>query len=536
MLEGAIRHQQAGRLTEAVLACQEILRIDNQHAGSLHLAGFIACQSGHYRVAQELLRKAVGLRDNSSRFHYDLGNALYGDGKFNEAAVSYNRALALTPEYADARSNLGLTLLAQGKPEEAMRQFERVLAIDPNHPEAHNNLGTLLKESGRFEEALEHYGQAIAFLPDYAEAHYNRAEIKTFHRGDDELAGLEALAAKRDLPAGKALYVHFALAKAFDDAGDYDQAFAHLSKGNALKRRFTHYDERTVRKRMTRMATVFERPLVDRLEGYGEPSPVPIFVLGMPRSGSTLIEQILVSHPQIQGVGELAAFETAVSRVIGAGGRTPRYPECLRSLDRATLRRIGQTYLQILPPLAAGKTRIVDKLPGNFLNIGLIRLALPNARIIHTMRNPIDTCVSCFSRLFTAGQQFSYDLAELGRYYRGYRDLMTHWRNVLAPETILDTVYEDVVDDLEGQARLLIGRCGLPWDQRCVTFYRNGEPVRTASAVQVRKPLFRSSLQRWRNYEAGIGPLLRELGDIVPGQSVVSSTQQRGHEHLRDVA
>jgi hypothetical protein len=181
------------------------------------------------------------------------------------------------------------------------------------------------------------------------------------------------------------------------------------------------------------------------------------------------------------------------------------------------LRRIGQSYLARLPALAEGKVRIVDKLPGNFLNIGLIRLALPNARIIHTMRHPMDTCVSCYSKLFTFGHHYTYDLAELGRFYRYYSELMTHWRRVLPPGAMLDVSYEDVVDDLEGQARRMIDYCGLPWDDRCISFHRTSRPVKTASAVQVRKPLFRSSLQRWRKYESGIAPLLDELGTIVPG-------------------
>jgi hypothetical protein len=226
----------------------------------------------------------------------------------------------------------------------------------------------------------------------------------------------------------------------------------------------------------------------------------------MPRSGSTLIEQILASHPQIQGAGELTTLEK-----MEAG-----YPESYSALDGPALRRLGESYLAQMPLLANGKVRIVDKLPGNFLRVGLIRLMLPNARIIHTTRNPIDTCVSCYSKLFTVGLPFTYDLGELGRYYRAYSELMAHWRSVLPPGAMLDVSYEDVIDDLEGQARRLIDYCGLPWDDRCISFYRTIRPVKTASAVQVRQPLFRSSLQRWRRYEAGLGPLLDELALIEP--------------------
>jgi hypothetical protein len=220
----------------------------------------------------------------------------------------------------------------------------------------------------------------------------------------------------------------------------------------------------------------------------------------------------LASHPQIHGAGELVDFEAAAESVLNG---SDRYPECVRALDGATLRRIGQAYLARLPALANGKTRIVDKLPGNFLNIGLIRLFLPNARIIHTMRQPVDTCVSCYSKLFTDGHHYTYDLGELGRFYRGYSSLMAHWRSALPPGAMLDVAYEDVVDDLEGQARRLIDYCGLQWDERCLSFHETRRPVRTASAMQVRKPLFRTSLDRWRKYETQIAPLLDALGGVA---------------------
>jgi hypothetical protein len=227
----------------------------------------------------------------------------------------------------------------------------------------------------------------------------------------------------------------------------------------------------------------------------------------MPRSGSTLIEQILASHPRIQAAGELGSLQQAA--------RAVPFPDNASRLDATALRRMGQIYLASLPSLAEGKVRIVDKLPDNFLRTGLIRLILPNARIIHTMREAADTCVSCYSRLFAASQYFSYEMGELGRYYRHYRELMAYWRSVLPAGAMLDVSYEDVVDDLEGQAKRLIAYCGLPWDDRCLDFHKTSRLVKTASAVQVRRPLYRSSVQRWRTFEAGIGPLLEALGSTA---------------------
>jgi len=510
MLGTALGHHQAGRLTEAERIYRQILTLDARHSDSLHLLGLIACQSGRYDVAVELIGQAIRLRKHNPFYYCNMGSALRAQGKIDEAVAHFKRALVLKPDYADAHNNLGNALAEHGNPDDAALHYGRALAINPDHAEAHNNLGNVCKEQGEFENALAHYGRAIAIRPDYAEAHYNRAELKTFHRGDADLAALEALVRRDDLPANKVPHIHFALAKALEDSGDYVRAFEHLRQGNALKRRQIDYDEKSAVELFQRVRNVFDSSLFDRFQGEGDPSSTPIFVLGMPRSGSTLIEQILASHAQIHGAGELNDLDAAVNSVLGQGAP---YPECIPSLDGAALRKIGQAYLCRLPSSAGGKVRIVDKLPGNLLKIGLIRMILPNARIIHTMRDPIDTCVSCYSKLFTSGQHFSYDLAELGRYYRGYKELMTHWRTVLPPDAMLDVSYEDVVDDLEGQARRMIDYCGLPWDDRCLSFDKTSRRVQTASAAQVRNPLFRGSLQRWRRYEGGIAPLLQELGN-----------------------
>jgi tetratricopeptide (TPR) repeat protein len=508
-----------GRIDDAVAHYQLALVLKPNHADAHGNLGTALAAQG--RMADALFHgeRALLLNPDHPGLHYNLGLALATQGKTGAAVAHYQRALVLKPDYADAHNNLGNALEAQGNSDDAIAHYQRAIAINPSHAEAHNNLGNSFRERGRFQDAMAHYGRVIAIHPDRAEAHFHRAEIKTFHRGDTDLAALEALARRDDLPADKALLIHFALAKALEDSGDYPQAFEHLRQGNHLKRRQIDYDEAAVARNFERISTIFDRCLFDRFQGAGDPSSAPIFVLGMPRSGSTLIEQILASHPQIHAAGELTDLETAVRTVLHAGEQKVPYPECVPALDGDTLRRMAQVYLARLPALGDRKVRIVDKLPSNFLNVGLIRLILPNARIIHTARNPIDTCVSCYSKLFTSGQYFSYDLRELGRYYRRYRELMTHWRSVLAPGAILDVAYEDVVGDLEGQARRLIAYCGLPWDDACLSFHQTSRPVKTASAVQVRKPLFHSSLQRWRRYEAGLAPLLQELGDIIRPQA-----------------
>jgi tetratricopeptide (TPR) repeat protein len=501
-----------GKTQWAVTHYGRALALKPEYAEAHNNLGNILKDSGQLEAAASQYRQALGINSDCAEPHYNLGIVLAAQGRVDDAISHYERAIGLKPRYANAHHNLAAAFETKGDPDEAAMHYERALEINPDHPEAHNNLGNILKEHGRFTEAMTHFDRSIGIKPDCAEAHYNRAEIKTFHRADPDLAALEALARKVGVPPAKALHFHFALAKAYEDIGDHTRSFDHLRLGNQLKRGQINYDEVQVNELFQNLAGTFDRSLFDRLRGAGDSSSIPIFILGMPRSGSSLIEQILASHPQIQGGGERTDLEGAAASVFDTNDDALKYPECVRTLSNLTIRRLGESYLGRLPALADGKLRITDKLPGNFLHIGLIRMILPNARIIHTMRNPLDTCVSCYSKLFGSGVYFSYDLAELGRYYKRYRELMNHWWSVLAPDSILDVSYEQVVDDLEGQARRLIDYCGLPWDDRCLSFHQNKRPVATASSVQVRKPLFRSSLQRWRRFEKGLGPLLAELG------------------------
>lgn len=496
-----------GRLEEAAAHQQRALALNPDLAEAWSNLGNVWYLEGKLADAVTCFGRALALKPGYVDAHNNLGAALLNQDRVEEAVRHFERALALNPGYAAAHNNLGNALLKQVRLDEAQAHYERALELKPDYANAHNNLGNVLKEKGRFAEALAHYERAIAIQPDYAEAHLNRTELKRFTRGDRDLAALERLVAGGDLPAGKALMVHFALAKALDDAGDYERAWEHLQQANALKRAEISYAESRALDLLERIREVFKPSLFERVwepgRGAGDPSSAPVFVVGMPRSGSTLIEQILASHPQIHGAGELPILERM---------EDPGFPENITALSPDRLRELGAAYLAQLPRVDAGVVRIVDKLPGNFLRIGLIRLMLPNARIIHTMRDPLDTCLSCYFKLFTNGLYFTYDLGELGRYYRSYRRLMDHWRAVLPRDAILDVRYETVVEDLEAEARRLIEYCGLPWDERCIAFHRNARPVRTASSVQVRQPLFRSSVGRWRHYEAGLAPLIKELG------------------------
>jgi hypothetical protein len=306
--------------------------------------------------------------------------------------------------------------------------------------------------------------------------------------------------------------LHFALGRTAGKAGADAAAFGHFAAGNRLKRATLDYDGAATGDNFARAAAAFDAAFFARHQGAGDASALPIVIVGMPRSGTTLVEQILASHPEVHGAGELpelGALATALAARTGG-----RYPECASAADAAAWGELGADYAAALAALAPDKARVCDKLPGNFSRLGLLRAMAPNAAIIHCRRDPLDTCYSCYSQLFAEGQPFAYEQTELGLYYREYEALMAHWHAVL-PGRILEVRYEDVVGDLEGQARRLLEHCGLEWDPRCLEFHTTRRTVRTASLVQVRQPIYSSSIGRWRRHEKELAPLIEALGPLA---------------------
>lgn len=494
------------RLYEAQARYEKAIALKPEYAEAHNNLGITLQLQNQRDQAIVHYERALVLKPDYAEAHNNLGTVLTEKREFRKAAIHHEKALALKPDYAEAHNNLGITLQQQQQLHQAVVHYQQAIALKPDYAKTYNNLGTAFKEQGKLDEAKAQYEKALALKPDFAEAHYNRAELTTFRSGDANLTALQALADGNDkLPESKRVHIHFALAKALDDLGNYDRAFEQMLAGNALKRAGIDYDESRILEFFGRIRDVFTPDLFARFQGAGDPSRVPIFVLGMPRSGSTLIEQILASHPDVHGAGELDNLN-----LVATSDAVP-YPACISKLDLDGPRRLGQAYLANLPELPRGKTRLTDKSPLNFLHVGLIHLILPNARIIHTVRDPVDNCISCFSKLFTFDMHFSYSLEELGRYYRHYSELMMHWRRALSPHAMLDVSYEDVVDNLEEQSRRLLDYCGLAWDDRCLSFHKTDRLVTTASAVQVRQPLFRSSLHRRQHYQDHLQPLLAEL-------------------------
>jgi tetratricopeptide (TPR) repeat protein len=465
-----------------------------------------------HRDAVAHYQTALDLTPGIAVVHNNLGISLQALDRDEEAIAHYRRALAIRADYAEFHNNLATALQKLRRFDEAIARYEKALAINPDHAEAHNNIGVTLQGLGRLEEAEQAYRRAVTLAPRRAEFHLNLANSRRFTQGDPRLAALEALAAEpARLSAEDRIALHFALGKAYADLEQHERAFRSLLEGNSLKRQRVAYNETTMLGLFDRIRATFTSELMTTKRHAGNPCSTPVFIIGMPRSGTTLVEQILASHSQAFGAGELNEFGTATVSVRGPGGATMAFPEMVPSLSGDDLRDLGTRYVRQITACAPAVERVADKMPSNFLLAGLIHLALPNARIIHTCRDPIDTCLSCFSILFAHDLPHTNDLGELGRYYRGYQGLMEHWRNVLPDGVMLDVQYEDVVDDLEGQARRIIAHCGLPWEDACLAFHLAQRPVLTASARQVRQPIYRSSVGRWRPYEALLQPLIRAL-------------------------
>jgi tetratricopeptide (TPR) repeat protein len=496
------------RFDEAEAAYRQALTLKPVDPEILDNLALALKDQDRFDEAADAFRAALAIDARSDKICVHYGAMLIDRRRIEEGAALAERAHALNPKNYDAVNLLGRVWFDREQPEQALGFFQRALALKPDLADAYNNIGNALKELGRLDEALTAYRKALEIDPDVAGVYVNLADSMTFAPGDVYLAKMEALAAKSEgLSPTERLQLDFALGKAYADVKDYSRSFGHFLKGNAAKRLSVPYDEDAAMAFFDRIEAVFSRDLIAQKSGGGDFSARPIFVLGMPRSGTTLVEQIIASHPMAHGAGELAALHACVSET-GRGGRG--YPEFMASIDASALRRLGALYLEKLNKIAPDGARVTDKTPSNYSYVGLIHLAFPNARIIHTVRDPVDNCLSCFFKL--AEQNHTYDLGELGRYYRRYERLMAHWRKILPPGRFLDVRYEDVVADTEGAARRILAHCDLPWDDRCLAFHQTDRPVRTASAPQVRQPIYRSAVGRWRVYEEFLTPLLNALG------------------------
>jgi tetratricopeptide (TPR) repeat protein len=500
------------RYAEAESHCRQALALKPQHPAFLNNLALSLIPQQHFDEALALLSQSAQLAPDAQTFVL-LASLMSKRKQHDEAKAACERALALDPHHPEALNVLGVIAFDQGRAEEAVLYHRKVIELAPGLAHAHTNLANTLKELGRLDEARAAYAAALSSDPKLASVHLALADLRTFGPDDPGLAAMERLAERIDaLDVQEQMQLHFALGKAYGDLDQHEQSFRHLVRGNSIKRRQLDYDEKAMLGLFDRIRRSFTPELVGGKQEAGDPSSVPVLIVGMPRSGTTLIEQILASHPQVFGAGELRDLGEMIAANCDLAAAPTAYPECVQAMSGEALRSIGGAYAARLRRRAPSAKRVTDKMPGNFLHVGLVHLALPNARIIHARRNPIDTCLSCFSRLFGDEQQFTYELGELGRYCRSYESLMAHWRAVLPPGAMLEVHYEQVVADIEQQARRIVAYCGLDWHDACLRFYETKRIVHTSSASQVRQPIYRSAVGRWRPYRQWLGPLLDELG------------------------
>jgi tetratricopeptide (TPR) repeat protein len=500
------------RFDEALASYDKALVIKPDYAEALNNRANILRKLKRFDEALASYDKALFIKPDYAEALNNRANILRELKRFDEALASNDKALVIKPTLAEVLNNRGNILRELNRFGEALASYDKALVVKPGYAEALNNRGMVLKELGRLPEARQASEQAIQFAPRNATYYRALGDLRRYGAGDPLVAAMEELARDVSLSVEDRIELHFALAKAYEDLDRSADAFGQLLAGNALKRRQIAYDEAATLRHLKCIREVFKPEMIPALHDVGESSSAPVFIVGMPRSGSTLVEQILASHPQVFGAGELKYFGTAVANLCKTENGYPAFPEFVPSMPGEQFRQLGENYLADIKRLAPKAARITDKMPLNYIYVGLIHVALPNASIIHTIRDPVDTCISCFSKLFVEGNDPTYELAELGRYYRHYEALMEHWHRVLPPGRILDVRYEDVVANLESAARRIVAHCGLEWDGRCLAFHQTERPVRTASATQVRQPIYKSSVGRRSRYEPFLAPLLTELG------------------------
>jgi tetratricopeptide (TPR) repeat protein len=401
---------------------------------------------------------------------------------------------------------------------EALVAYETALRLKPDLSEAHNHYGICLKSVGRLDEAREQFLQAIEKSPLAYGCYANLADLEKFTPDSPHLQAMQKIIDEAGDPMSERyMALHFALGKAWDDIGEHHKAFGHYKAGATMKRARLNYDEAEAFKFFDDIKERFGPEMFVTKPFDGHPSDLPLFIVGMPRSGSTMVEQILSSHPDVYGAGEIKEFSRRLGALRSRFPALPKFPDLAVKMNRAQYQIVADGYHETLRKFSPSAKRVTDKLLTNYYFVGMLHVLFPKARFIHTKRNPVDTCISAYTKLFKDDMPHSYDFGELGRYYLKYVELMEHWEAVLPPGVLKTVVYEDVVNDLEGSARQIIDFIGLPWDPACLSFHESVRPVKTASVVQVRKPVYSTSVERWRRYGAEIQPLIDALGFDATG-------------------
>jgi tetratricopeptide (TPR) repeat protein len=466
--------------------------------------------------AEFLLESVLVFQADYHAARFEYAGVLIQRHKFALARVQAERLLALDPDNRDYCIALANAWVGLGRHEEALQIYQKLASKSPLAADLHLSIGHALKTLGRQAAAIEAYRQAAAVHPSFGDAYWSLANLKTYRFTDEEIARMRLHEAGADTAAVDHYHLCFALGKALEDRSEFAESFAYYERGNALKKRDSRHQAATIERNAEQQVAVCTAHFFASRRGVGCRRPDPIFIVGLPRAGSTLLEQILASHSSVEGTMELAEIPRLALHLSGREGSDsrPRYPEILAELSDDQLRQFGEKYLEETAVFRSGKPRFIDKMPNNFRHIGLIHLILPNAKIIDARRDAMACCFSNFKQLFASGQEFTYSVDDIARYYRTYVRLMDHWNAVL-PGKVLRVQFEDVVDNLETNVRRMLEFCGLDFEPACLEYYKTERSVRTASSEQVRRPIFKDGVDQWRNFEPWLGDLKAALGPLA---------------------
>ena len=497
-----------GKLHKAEEICRHFLRQNPTHIEGMRLLADLGVRSEVLDDAEFLLESALNFEPDNRFARFDYMNVLYRRQKYEQALGEAERLLQLEPDNAQYQTGYANQCVAVGRFDEALNIYNQVLERFPKTAPLHLLRGHALKTVGRTDEAIDAYRQTYLTNPNCGDAYWSLANLKTFRFDNDEVDAMQSRESSIDLEVDDRVHFCFALGKHFEDQKDYATSFGYYDRGNELRQKQLGFSAKLLSSRLALQTKVMTSTLFAKYAGSGCQDADPIFIVGLPRAGSTLLEQILASHSQVDGTQELPNIGALAYKLDGrrAIADEPTYPYCLEDIDQKELQKFGEQFLEDTRIHRGNAPYFIDKMPNNFRHIGLIHMILPNARIIDARREPMSCCFSGFKQLFSSGQEFTYGLEQIGQYYNDYLDLMAHWDDVL-PGKILRVQHEDVVADLEGQVRRMLDYCGLPFEQACVEFHNTERSVRTPSSEQVRQPIFTTSLAAHEPYDPWLSPL-----------------------------
>jgi tetratricopeptide (TPR) repeat protein len=508
-----------GDLAPAEAIVRSFLLKHGNHVEAMRLLARIGLARDVLDDADVLLEAVLTLAPDYRAARYDYAIALLRRHKHEQAIAELEKLLQLDPDNRAYKTTYATTKVGLGDHEQALRLYRELIGGAPqaaNASELHLSVAHSLKALGRQEEAIEAYRAAAAVRPSFGDAYWSLANLKTYRFAEDEISRMRAEEAAAATALVDRYHLCFALGKALEDRGEFAESYRYYERGNALKKSESRYRPEPVERNTRLQREIATREFFAARQGVGCDRSDPIFIVGLPRSGSTLLEQILASHSKVEGTMELADIPRMVLELQGRepDNENPRYPRVLQDLKPEDFRKLGEKYIGDTRVYRTDKPFFIDKMPNNFRHLGLIHLILPNAKIIDARRHPMACCFGNFKQLFASGQEFTYSLEDIGRYYRTYVELMAHW-DLALPGAVLRVEHEEVVDDLEANVRRILDFCGLQFEPQCVEFYKTERSIRTASSEQVRRPIFKEGIDQWRNFEPWLGELKAVLGPLA---------------------